>query len=142
MSGKAGKSDAAGDTRLRLDKWLWAARFYRTRSLAKQAIEGGKVQCDGSRAKPGKDVSLGMEIRLRQGLDEKTVIVTGLAEQRRSATEAQRLYAETEESQRARQLESERRKLQPVHLQTDGRPNKRDRRLIHQFKGRGWGGSE
>ena len=58
--------------RLRLDKWLWAARFYKTRSLAKQAIEGGKVQCDGTRAKPSKEIEVGVEVRLRQGLDERT----------------------------------------------------------------------
>lgn len=121
---------------VRLDKWLWAARFYKTRSLAKQAIDGGKVQCDGNRAKPGKEVSIGMEIRLRQGLDDRTVIVTGISEQRRGAPEARRLYRETEASVEKRLLESEQRRLQPVHLLSAGRPTKRDRRLIHRFKGR------
>lgn len=124
------KSDLA---RLRLDKWLWAARFYKTRSLAKQAIEGGKVQCDGTRAKPSKEIEVGAEIRLRQGFDERTVVVSALSEQRRGAPEAQRLYAETAESIKLRESLREQRKSQP-HLMTTTKPNKRDRRLIHRFK--------
>ena len=124
------KADLA---RLRLDKWLWAARFYKTRSLAKQAIEGGKVQCDGTRAKPSKEIEVGVEVRLRQGLDERTVVVTELSEQRRGAPEAQLLYTETAESIKQRETLSEQRKSQP-HLLTNTKPNKRDRRLIHRFK--------
>ena len=120
-------------TRLRLDKWLWAARFYKTRSLAKQAIEGGKVQCDGTRAKPSKEIEVGVEVRLRQGLDERTVVVSALSEQRRGAPEAQLLYTETAESIKQRETLSEQRKSQP-HLMTNTKPNKRDRRLIHRFK--------
>ena len=119
--------------RLRLDKWLWAARFYKTRSLAKQAIEGGKVQCDGTRAKPSREIEVGAEIRLRQGFDERTVVVSALSEQRRGAPEAQRLYAETAESIELRESLSEQRKSQP-QLMTNTKPNKRDRRLIHRFK--------
>ena len=81
--------------RVRIDKWLWAARFFKTRAIAKQAIEGGKVQCEGNRVKASKEIEVGMEIRLRQGFDEKTVIVTGLSDQRRGAPEAQQLYRET-----------------------------------------------
>ena len=121
-------------SRLRLDKWLWAARFYKTRSVAKHAIEGGKVYCEGSRCKPGKEVEIGMEIRLRQGLDEKTVIIQALSEQRRGAPEAQLLYAETEESIELREKQALERKAQPSVWQSDGKPNKRDRRLIHRFK--------
>jgi ribosome-associated heat shock protein Hsp15 len=124
------KADLA---RLRLDKWLWAARFYKTRSLAKQAIEGGKVQCDGTRAKPSKEIEVGVEVRLRQGLDERTVVVTALSEQRRGAPEAQLLYTETAESIKQRETLSEQRKSQP-HLLTNTKPNKKDRRLIHRFK--------
>ena len=124
------KADLA---RLRLDKWLWAARFYKTRSLAKQAIEGGKVQCDGTRAKPSKEIEVGVEVRLRQGLDERTVVVTALSEQRRGAPEAQLLYMETAESIKQRETLSEQRKSQP-HLLTNTKPNKKDRRLIHRFK--------
>lgn len=119
--------------KLRLDKWLWAARFYKTRSLAKQAIEGGKVQCDGTRAKPSKEIEVGVEVRLRQGLDERTVVVSALSEQRRGAPEAQLLYTETAESIKQRETLSEQRKSQP-HLMTNTKPNKRDRRLIHRFK--------
>ena len=119
--------------RLRLDKWLWSARFYKTRSLAKQAIEGGKVQCDGTRAKPSKEIEIGAEVRLRQGFDERTVVVTALSEQRRGAPEARLLYAETTESIEQRESLSEQRKSQP-HLMTNTKPNKKDRRLIHRFK--------
>lgn len=120
--------------RLRLDKWLWAARFYKTRSVAKQAIEGGKVYCEGSRTKPSKEVEIGMEIRLRQGFDEKTVIIKALSEQRRGAPEAQLLYEETSESTQQRQKQADLRKAQPSHWPTPTKPNKRDRRLIHRFK--------
>ena len=120
--------------RLRLDKWLWAARFYKTRSLAKQAIDGGKVYCEGSRCKPGKEVELGMEIRLRQGFDEKTVIIRALSEQRRGAPEAQLLYEETEESIQTRLKQAAERKAQPSLGPSAGKPNKKDRRLIHRFK--------
>lgn len=126
-----GKS--SDSTRLRLDKWLWAARFYKTRSLAKQAIEGGKVQCDGSRAKPSKEIELGTEIRLRQGFDERTVVVVSLSDQRRGAPEAQALYQETQESIEQRESLSEQRKSQP-QLMSHSKPNKKDRRLIHRFK--------
>ena len=119
--------------KLRLDKWLWAARFYKTRSLAKQAIEGGKVQCDGTRAKPSKEIEVGVEVRLIQGLDERTIVVSTLSEQRRGAPEAQLLYTETAESIKQRETLSEQRKSQP-HLMTNTKPNKRDRRLIHRFK--------
>lgn len=121
-------------TRVRLDKWLWAARFYKTRAIAKQAIDGGKVRCEGVRAKPSKEISEGLVIALRQGFDEKTVVVKALSEQRRGAAEAQLLYEETPESIEQRRLKIEQRKSAPKHLQTEGRPSKRDRRLIHQFK--------
>ncbi len=120
--------------RLRLDKWLWAARFYKTRSVAKQAIDGGKVYCEGGRCKPGKEVEIGMEVRLRQGFDEKTVIIKALSEQRRGAPEAQLLYEETEESIEARLKQAAERKAQPSHGLSTGKPNKKDRRLIHRFK--------
>jgi len=120
--------------RLRLDKWLWAARFYKTRSVAKQAIDSGKVYCEGGRCKPGKEVEIGMGIRLRQGLDEKTVTIKALSGQRRGAPEAQLLYEETEESAQARLKMAAQRKAQPNHGPSAGKPNKKDRRLIHRFK--------
>ena len=120
--------------RLRLDKWLWAARFYKTRSVAKQAIDGGKVDCEGGRCKPGKEVEIGMEVRLRQGFDEKTVIIKALSEQRRGASEAQLLYEETQESTKTRLEQAAQRKAQPSLGPSAGKPNKKDRRLIHRFK--------
>jgi ribosome-associated heat shock protein Hsp15 len=123
-------------TRVRLDKWLWAARFFKTRALAKQAIEAGRVQCFGSRTKPGKEINTGMEITLRQGYDIKTVVVTRLSEQRRGAVEAQWLYQETAESIRERERLAAQRRLAPGIVQTEGRPSKRDRRLISRFKNR------
>lgn len=120
--------------RLRLDKWLWAARFYKTRSVAKQAIDGGKVYCEGNRCKPGKEVEVGMEVRLRQGFDEKTVVIKALSEQRRGAPEAQLLYEETIDSIEARLKQAAERKAQPSLGPSAGKPNKKDRRLIHRFK--------
>ena len=120
--------------RVRLDKWLWAARFYKTRSLAKQAIEGGKVRCANNRAKPSKEIEVGMEISLRQGFDEKTVLVRALSDRRRGAPEAQALYAETDASVAERQRLAEQRKAQPSHWPATTKPNKKQRRLIHKFK--------
>jgi len=128
------QDDSGRSAKVRLDKWLWAARFYKTRAVAKQAIDGGKVHVDGTRAKPGKEVTEGLRITLRQGFDEKTVVVTALSEQRRGAAEAQLLYEETPESIEQRQRQVEQRKAGPRFLQTEGRPSKRDRRLIHRFK--------
>lgn len=131
------KADSPSDaslSRVRLDKWLWAARFYKTRAIAKQAIEGGKVQCQGSRVKPSKEIEVGMEIRLRQGHDEKTVLVAALSEQRRGAPEAQQLYQETSASIAQREEQALARKAQPRHWPTPGRPTKKQRRQIHRFK--------
>lgn len=128
------KNQAPSNNRVRLDKWLWAARFYKTRAIAKQAIEGGKVRCQGTRAKASKEISVGLEISLRQGFDEKTVIVRALSEQRRGANEALLLYEETPDSIEQRELKATQRKSQAVHLQSDGKPNKRERRQIHKFK--------
>lgn len=121
--------------KVRLDKWLWAARFFKTRSLAKEAIEGGKAQYNGQRSKPGKLVELGATINVRQGWFEKEVVVKGLSDKRQAASIAQLLYEETPESvARHAQQVQERKALaatRPVPLK---RPNKRDRRLIHRFK--------
>ena len=91
------------------------------------------MQCDGTRAKPSKEIEVGVEVRLKQGLDERTVVVSALSEQRRGAPEAQLLYTETAGSIKQRETLSEQRKSQP-HLMTNTKPNKRDRRLIHRFK--------
>lgn len=120
-------------TRVRIDKWLWAARFYRTRSLAKEAIEGGKVHCEGQRVKVSKDIRVGMTLDVRQGFDEKTVVVKALSEVRGGASVAQTLYEETAASVAAReQLQANRRAQNLAH--PDHRPNKKDRRQIHRFK--------
>jgi ribosome-associated heat shock protein Hsp15 len=121
--------------KLRLDKWLWAARFFKTRSLAKAAIEGGKVHLGGQRVKVSREVSVGDTLQIRQGWDEKVVVVMALSEQRRGAPEAQRLYEETGESIAKREAEAAARKAAGGMIdRPDRRPDKRQRRQIHRFK--------
>jgi ribosome-associated heat shock protein Hsp15 len=119
---------------MRLDKWLWVARFFKTRQLAVEAINGGKVHLNGQRSKPGKDVQSGSHLRIHKGSLEWDIEVVGLTKQRRPASEAVLLYSESEESkmQRARLLE-ERRLLKATRPQPSTRPSKRDRRMIHRF---------
>ncbi|MGH8492763.1 MAG: ribosome-associated heat shock protein Hsp15 [Moraxellaceae bacterium] len=121
------------DDRVRIDKWLWAARFFKTRSLAKEAIEGGKVHHEGQRVKVSKEVRPGMVLTIRQGLDEKTIEVKTLSEVRGPATQAQQLYEETAESIEARALHQQERRDQNL-AHPDHRPNKKERRQIHKFK--------
>lgn len=120
--------------KVRLDKWLWAARFFRTRAKAKEAIEGGKVHIGGARGKPARELQVGEELRIRQGWDEKTVIVRALSDQRRGAPEAQQLYEETAESIERRERETALRQSAGSRILTEGRPSKRDRRQINEFK--------
>lgn len=121
--------------KLRLDKWLWAARFFKTRSLAKQAIEGGKVQLDGHRVKVSKEIAVGDRLRIRQGWDEKEVTVLSLSDQRRGASEAQQLYAETPDSISRREAQAAARKAAGGMLhRPERRPTKKQRRQIHRFK--------
>ena len=121
--------------KLRLDKWLWAARFFKTRSLAKAAIEGGKVHLGGQRVKVSREISVGETLQIRQGWDERVVVVMALSEQRRGAPEAQRLYEETGESIAKREAEAAARKAAGGMIdRPDGRPDKRQRRQIHRFK--------
>ena len=123
------------ETKVRLDKWLWAARFFKTRSLAKQAIEGGKIHCDGQRVKPSKEISVGITLTIRQDLDEKIILVLALSEQRRGAPEAALLYSETEASVAEREKRSAERKAGLASfIVSDHRPNKKERRQIHQFQ--------
>lgn len=123
------------DTKVRLDKWLWAARFYKTRSLAKQAIDGGKIHCDGQRVKPSKEISVGVTLTIRQDLDEKILLVTTLSDQRRGAPEAALLYEETQASISEREKRSAERKAGVAsYIISDHRPNKKERRQIHQFQ--------
>lgn len=125
--------DLNNATTVRADKWLWAARFFRTRSLAKQAIEGGKVHHQGERVKVSKDIRIGMELTIRQGFEEKTVVVRQLSELRGGASVAQNLYEETPASIAKRELIAAHRKLSNL-ARPDHRPTKRDRRQIHRFQ--------
>ena len=120
----------------RIDKWLWAARFYRTRNKAKEAIDSGKVQINGTRAKPSKELNIGDMLKLTQGWDEKTVVVKALSDVRQSAQIAQELYAETAASLAKRERIAEQRKAAGNQVRSEGRPSKKNRRLIHQFKNR------
>jgi ribosome-associated heat shock protein Hsp15 len=123
------------DIKVRLDKWLWAARFYKTRSLAKDAVDGGKVHFNQQRCKPSKVVEVGVELTLRIGFIEKTIVIKNISGQRRNATLAQALYEETEESISKREKALlERKHMMGGQVLPTGKPNKRDRRLIHQFK--------
>ena len=119
--------------KVRIDKWLWAARFFKTRSLAKSAIEGGKVQIDGNKSKASRQLELGTILTIRQGFDSKTVEVIGLSEQRRGAPEALLLYTETAESIALREKDSALRKADNGSSISDGKPNKKQRRQIHRF---------
>lgn len=121
------------DDKVRIDKWLWAARFFKTRSLAKDAIEGGKVHCEGQRVKVSKEAKVGMELTIKQGFEDKTVVITALSQVRRGAPEAQLLYNETEDSIAKRQHLAEQRKAENLAY-PDHRPNKKERRQIHKFQ--------
>ncbi len=121
--------------KIRVDKWLWAARFFKTRSLAKQAIEGGKVHLGGQRVKVSKEISVGDQLSIRQGWDEKMVCVVELSAQRRGAAEAQSLYRESAKSIERREKTTAARKAAGDMMQRpDRRPNKKQRRQIHKFK--------
>jgi ribosome-associated heat shock protein Hsp15 len=125
----------AEQDRVRLDKWLWAARFYKTRNLAKQAIEGGKVHYNSQRAKPGKLIEAGAQVTLRLGWQERTVIIDDISDRRRSAPEAQTLYHETEDSVKRREdLAWQRKTMQAAQLPPARRPSKKDRRDIQRFR--------
>ncbi|MDP1520350.1 ribosome-associated heat shock protein Hsp15 [Porticoccus litoralis] len=127
--------DDQSQDKVRLDKWLWAGRFFKTRALAKAAIEGGKVHIDGQRAKPSKEVTVGIQLVIRQGRDEKTVVIKKLSEQRRGASEAVHLYQETEDSIAQREKKAEERKAANLTRPSlDHRPSKKQRRQIHRFK--------
>ncbi len=126
-------SDAQQD-KVRLDKWLWAARFFKTRALAKEAVEGGKVHCRGERCKPSKEPKVGDELVIRAGYDERTIVIEQLSAVRRGAPQAQLLYSETADSLSARENAAALRKAGAIGIQTDGRPTKKQRRQIHRFK--------
>lgn len=120
---------------VRLDKWLWAARFFKTRAVARDAIQAGKVQYNGQRSKPSKIVELDAKIKIPAGYDQKEVLVIKLSEQRQGAPLAQLLYQETPESQALRERNAEARRLSSFHSpRPDGRPDKKQRRQIIHFK--------
>ena len=120
---------------VRLDKWLWAARFYKTRAIARQMIQSGKVHYNGQRAKPSKVVELGAMLKLRQGFDSKEVEVLQLNDQRRGAPEAQLMYRETEASLAKREENAEARKLNAMYNpHPQGRPDKKQRRQLIKMK--------
>ncbi|WP_226648879.1 RNA-binding S4 domain-containing protein [Microbulbifer variabilis] len=118
--------------KVRIDKWLWAARFFKTRSIAKQAIEGGKVHADGHRVKASKDLTVGALLSIRQGWDLIEVEIIALSDQRRGADVARTLYRETEDSIARREKERNERQAANAGIQRE-RPNKKQRRQIHRF---------
>lgn len=131
-------TNEAPDTKVRLDKWLWAARFYKTRSLSSEEIDKGRVRVNGLPAKPSKEVRTGDEIEMRVTDGVRTVLVKGLSGVRASAPVAALLFEETAASIALRLAAAESRRLapEPAHSQPLGRPTKRDRRDMDQWRGR------
>lgn len=129
-------ADNTGPARMRLDKWLWAARFYKTRQLAVEAVNGGHVHLNGQRTKAGKDVTVGSRLQIHKAGLDWDIEVLVLPKQRRPASEAVTFYRESEQSRHRReQRQQELRAARlATPLQTAGKPSKRDRRLIHRFK--------
>jgi ribosome-associated heat shock protein Hsp15 len=128
---------AEGD-RMRLDRWLWAARFFRTRAMAKTAIDGGKVTVNGVRAKPAKEIGIGDQVEVRRGWTPEVVQVTALARERRSAALAAGLFAETDASIARREREAARRKMERAGLKVPQlKPDKHGRRALARLKQQG-----
>lgn len=120
---------------VRLDKWLWAARFYKTRADAREMIEGGKVHYNGQRSKPSKLVEVAAELTLRQGNDQRTVVIEAVSDKRGPATVAQQLYRETPESIDKREKVALARKMNALTMpHPDRRPDKKERRDLMKFK--------
>ncbi|MCB1761499.1 MAG: RNA-binding S4 domain-containing protein [Gammaproteobacteria bacterium] len=124
---------------MRLDKWLWASRFFKTRQLAVEAINGGKVHLNGQRTKPGKEVKAGSALRIHKGSLEWNITVVEIPRQRRPANEAIHLYREEEASRERREaaVNDQRLLRAAAPRPAPGRPSKRDRRMIHRFTGKG-----
>jgi ribosome-associated heat shock protein Hsp15 len=121
--------------RVRIDKWLWAARFFKTRGAATEAVVGGHVHVNGERVKPARDVKVGDRLEIRRGQQRFTVVVTGLAERRGPAAAAAELYEETPESVAERERRREERRLaKPVGADLTARPTKRDRRRLDALR--------
>jgi ribosome-associated heat shock protein Hsp15 len=131
-------ADQEKKTESRLDKWLWAARFFKTRSLAAEAVTGGKVNINGDRAKPSRVVRLGDKVAIRRGSYEWRIIVKGVSNRRGPASQAQQLYEETVESVRQREAMMAQLKLErPLKFDSPGRPSKKDRRALERWTRRG-----
>jgi len=130
------EKESSAEERMRLDKWLWAARFFKTRALATEAINGGKVHVNGQRAKPGKEIAVGARLEISKDQYAWDITVTALKAQRRPASEAALLYQEAEESHAKRQalVEQKRTERELLGVQIERKPDKKDRRLIHRFK--------
>ena len=125
--------------KLRIDKWLWAARFYKTRSLAAEEIDKGRVRINDTEVKPAKEVKVGDTVVLRQGPITRTLVVRGISDKRGGAPAAQLLYAELEASIKLREQLAEQHRLEPANSQEHGRPTKRDRRSIDKVTDKSWG---
>lgn len=126
--------------RLRIDKWLWAARFYKTRTLASEEIDKGRVQVNGQAVKPARELKAGDSVMLRNGPISRTVTVLAISDKRGPAPVAALLYQETEDSIRQRQQAAEQRRLapEPALSLSQGRPTKRDRRDTEQLRQHDW----
>lgn len=131
--------DKNRDADVRVDKWLWAARFFKTRSLAAEAVSGGKIEINGERVKPSRVVRIGDKVGIRRGPYEWTIIVKATARLRRPVAQAQQLYEETEASRRKREAAIAQLRIErPPEIDIPGRPSKKDRRSIQRFTKRGW----
>lgn len=126
---------------MRIDKWLWAARFYKTRSLASEEIGKGRVQVNSQDAKPAREIKAGDTVAMRQGPVTRTVVVRALSQQRGPAPVAQQLYEETPDSIKLREAAAEQRRMNgdPAGSLEHGRPTKRDRRSMDKVQGQAWG---
>lgn len=126
------------NNKLRIDKWLWAARFFKTRSLAISAVEMGKVLCNDLRVKPAKGLAIGDQLKIRLGKFQFEIEVLALSDKRGPAPQAQKLYHESDESKARRATLAAEAKAQPAQTILKGRPTKRDRRDIENFKTGAW----
>ncbi len=125
------------EAKVRLDKWLWAARFFKTRALASQAVSGGKVHLGGHRIKPSRTVKINDCFEVQRGYERFEIVVTDISDRRGSAVQAQALFRETEASVVKRAGEAEKRKLAALaRPRSEGRPDKKQRRQIHRFTGK------
>ena len=124
-------------TEIRLDKWLWASRFFKTRAIAVESINGGRVHLNGVRVKPARVIRLDDELKITRGTERYHVVVKGLNDKRRPAKEAVLMYEETEDSIQEREAAQELNRLQSANIkQPTHKPNKRERRVMDKFKGR------